>query len=51
MLIGRKDKIKPIINNLGEGYSLDGIEITNAAITNNLERYIYYLKGFIEMDI
>ena len=40
VLVGRQDRIEPIVNNLGPGYSLDGMEIINAAITNKLQRYI-----------
>lgn len=43
ILIGRQEKILPIVANLGDNYSLDGVEIMNAAINPNVNSYIEYL--------
>lgn len=40
IIIGREHKISPIIKMMGNGYNLDGITIMNAAINENLEKYI-----------
>ncbi|GAB4162586.1 MAG: NADP-dependent malic enzyme [Rickettsiaceae bacterium] len=43
IIVGRKNKIDPIVASMGEGYNLDGITVMNAAINNNLDKYIDYL--------
>lgn len=56
ILIGRHSKIDPIVQALGEGYSLENITVMNAAINNNLSKYIDYLykklqrKGYLYRD-
>ncbi len=43
IIIGRHSKIDPIVEALGGGCSLEGITVMNAAINNNLNKYIDYL--------
>lgn len=56
ILVGRHSKIDPIVQALGEGYSLENITVMNAAINNNLSQYIDYLykklqrKGYLYRD-
>jgi malate dehydrogenase (oxaloacetate-decarboxylating)(NADP+) len=56
ILVGRHSKIDPIVQALGEGYSLENITVMNAAINNNLNKYIDYLykklqrKGYLYRD-
>src|SRR5690606_11993292 len=56
IIIGRQGKIDPIVKALGEGYSLDGITVMNAAVTDSLSKYIDYLynklgrKGYLYRD-
>lgn len=56
ILVGRDEKIMPIVNNLGDSYNLDGISIMNAAINPNVNRYIEHLysrlqrKGYLYRD-
>ncbi|WPX98331.1 NADP-dependent malic enzyme [Candidatus Megaera polyxenophila] len=56
ILVGRHSKIDPIVQALGEGYSLENITVMNAAINNNLSKYIDYLykklqrKGYLYRD-
>lgn len=56
ILIGRHSKIDPIVQALGGGYSLENITVMNAAINNNLSKYIDYLykklqrKGYLYRD-
>ncbi len=56
IIVGRHEKIDPIIKSLGNGYSLDGVSVMNAAINQNLEKYIDYLykklqrKGYLYRD-
>jgi malate dehydrogenase (oxaloacetate-decarboxylating)(NADP+) len=56
IIVGRHEKIQPIVDSLGEGYNLDGIEVMNASINKNLDHYIdnLYLrlqrKGYLKRD-
>lgn len=57
ILVGREQKITPILEGLGEGYHLEGIEVVNAAtIGDKLDYYTDVLykklqrKGFIYRD-
>ena len=56
VIVGRHSKIDPIIDSLGDGYSLDGITVMNAAINDNLDKYIDTLysklqrKGYLYRD-
>lgn len=56
VLIGRSEKIKSALGNLGPDYSLEGIEVLNAAVTNKLDEYIDYFyqkmqrKGYLYRD-
>ncbi|MFK7973397.1 MAG: NADP-dependent malic enzyme [Rickettsiaceae bacterium] len=56
IIVGRSSKIDPIIENMGEGYNLDGITVMNAAINANLDKYIDYLylqlqrEGYLYRD-
>ena len=56
IIVGRHSKIDPIVEELGEGYSLDNITVMNAAINNNVDKYIDYLykklqrKGYLYRD-
>ncbi len=53
ILVGRMNKIEPILDKMGSGLSLDGIEVINAANTKHLDQYIQYLyeklqrKGYL----
>ncbi|MGR0295512.1 phosphate acyltransferase, partial [Klebsiella pneumoniae] len=40
ILVGRYDKISAVLNRIGMNYDLDGITIMNAAINQNLDKYI-----------
>ncbi|MES2214485.1 MAG: NADP-dependent malic enzyme [Pseudomonadota bacterium] len=57
ILIGRSDRIMPIVEDMGYDNNLDGIEIMNAAITPNTEKYIEFLykrlqrQGFLYRDV
>ncbi len=56
IIVGRHSKIDPIVEELGEGYSLENITVMNAAINNNVDKYIDYLykklqrKGYLYRD-
>lgn len=56
ILIGRDNKIMPLLENMGPSYDLNGIEIMNAAINPNLNKYIDNLysklqrKGYLYRD-
>ena len=56
ILVGRMHKIEPLLAKMGEGLSLDGIEVVNAATCNKLNEYIDLLyrklqrKGYIYRD-
>jgi malate dehydrogenase (oxaloacetate-decarboxylating)(NADP+) len=56
IIVGRKHKIDPIVENMGFGYNLDGITVMNAAINQNLDKYIEYLylklqrEGYLYRD-
>jgi malate dehydrogenase (oxaloacetate-decarboxylating)(NADP+) len=56
IIIGRNNKIDPIVTSMGDGYDLDGITIMNAALSKNLSKYIDVLykklqrKGFLYRD-
>ncbi len=50
IIIGRHSKIDPILESLGEGYNLEGIDIMNAAINNNLNKYIDYLYSKLQRE-
>lgn len=56
ILVGRDDKIMPIVSNLGDNYNLDGISVMNAAINPNVNKYIEHLytrlqrKGYLYRD-
>jgi malate dehydrogenase (oxaloacetate-decarboxylating)(NADP+) len=57
IIIGRPSKIDPIVESMGEGYNLDGIQVMNAAINDKLEIYIETLyqklqrQGFLRRDV
>lgn len=57
IIIGRHSKINPIVESLGDGYNLDGIQVMNAAINDKLDEYIETLyiklqrKGFLKRDV
>lgn len=57
IIVGREQKIQPIIDNLGAGYNLNGITLMNAAVNDRLEEYIDVLyaklqrQGFLRRDI
>lgn len=56
ILVGRANKISAILNKMGMNDHLDGITIMNAAINNNLDKYIDTLynklqrKGYLYRD-
>lgn len=56
IIVGRLEKILPILKNMGPNYNLDGITITNAATNPNLNKYIDNLynklqrKGYLYRD-
>ena len=56
ILIGREQRIKEVLKNMGSDDDLDGIEIMNAAKSSNLDTYINYLyerlnrKGYLLRD-
>jgi malate dehydrogenase (oxaloacetate-decarboxylating)(NADP+) len=56
IIVGRLNKIMPILENMGPNHNLDGISVMNAAINPNLEKYIEYLykrlqrKGYLHRD-
>ena len=56
ILVGRMHKIQPVLDGLGEGLTLDGIEVVNAANCKDLDLYIDRLykklqrKGFLYRD-
>jgi len=56
ILVGREHKIMPIVKAMGQGYNLDDITIMNAAINNNLNKYIDSLykklqrRGYLYRD-
>ena len=43
VIVGRRHKIMPIVESIGADPELKGIEIINAAISPNVEKYIDYL--------
>lgn len=57
IIVGRKQKIDPIIDNLGAGYNLEGITVMNAAVNSRLDEYIDVLyaklqrQGYLRRDI
>jgi malate dehydrogenase (oxaloacetate-decarboxylating)(NADP+) len=57
ILIGRQAKIIDIVSTMGHNNSLDGIEIMNAAIATNTEKYVKFLykrlqrEGFLYRDV
>jgi|JFJP01.1.fsa_nt_gi malate dehydrogenase (oxaloacetate-decarboxylating)(NADP+) len=56
IIVGRHSKIDPIVEALGEGYSLENVTVMNAAINKNVSKYIDYLynklqrKGYLYRD-
>lgn len=56
ILVGRESKILAQLENLGVDYNLTGIEIMNAAVNHNIDKYIEYLyarlrrKGYLLRD-
>ncbi|WP_341790328.1 NADP-dependent malic enzyme [Rickettsia endosymbiont of Polydrusus tereticollis] len=56
IIIGRQEKIAATLKKIGQGTNLDDIEIMNAAINKNLDKYIDYLyerlqrKGYLYRD-
>ncbi len=56
ILIGRKNKILSVVESMGESYSINNINIINAAISTKLDLYINTLykklqrKGFLYRD-
>ncbi|MDX1924048.1 MAG: NADP-dependent malic enzyme [Rickettsiaceae bacterium] len=56
ILVGRIAKIQPILDKIGEGLTLDGIEVINASTCNDLGKYIEFLyeklqrKGYLHRD-
>lgn len=56
IIVGRSERINPIIKSMGKGYNLKGITVMNAAINKNLDKYIdkLYLKlqrkGYLYRD-
>jgi malate dehydrogenase (oxaloacetate-decarboxylating)(NADP+) len=56
IIIGRNNKIDPIVSRMGDGYNLDGITVMNAALSSNLHNYIDILykklqrQGFLYRD-
>lgn len=56
ILVGRESKIMPIVEAMGPSATLDGVEIMNAAINPNIDKYIEYLykrlqrQGYLQRD-
>jgi len=56
ILVGREDKIFEVVKNFGSNEDLHGIEITNAKISPNTDKYVEYLysktqrKGMLHRD-
>ncbi len=56
IIVGRNAKINPIVESMGDGYSLDGIKVINAATNPNIDKYIDKLytklqrKGYLRRD-
>lgn len=56
IIIGRTERIEAKLKQIGQDINLDGIQIMNAALTDNLEKYIDYLykrlqrKGYLYRD-
>ncbi|MCC8369412.1 MAG: NADP-dependent malic enzyme [Rickettsia endosymbiont of Oxypoda opaca] len=56
IIIGRREKIAATLKKIGQDTNLDDIEIMNAAINKNLDKYIDYLyerlqrKGYLYRD-
>jgi malate dehydrogenase (oxaloacetate-decarboxylating)(NADP+) len=56
IIVGRDTKINPIVENMGDGYSLEGITVANAAINPHINKYIDKLytklqrKGYLRRD-
>jgi malate dehydrogenase (oxaloacetate-decarboxylating)(NADP+) len=48
IIIGRPSKINPVVESLGDGYSLDDIRVMNAALNENLNKYIDYLYSKLQ---
>lgn len=48
ILIGRMSKISEALKNMGSDDDLSGIEIRNAAVCDNLDKYIEYLYGRLQ---
>ncbi|CAN0587199.1 unnamed protein product, partial [Ectocarpus sp. 12 AP-2014] len=56
IIVGRNAKINPIIQSMGDGYNLEGIQVINAATNPNIDKYIDNLyaklqrKGYLRRD-
>jgi malate dehydrogenase (oxaloacetate-decarboxylating)(NADP+) len=56
IIVGRDAKINPIVENMGDGYNLEGIAVVNAAINPHINKYIDKLytklqrKGYLRRD-
>ncbi|WP_341793045.1 MULTISPECIES: NADP-dependent malic enzyme [unclassified Rickettsia] len=56
IIVGRREKIEATLKKIGHDTNLDGIEIMNASINENLDKYIDYLyerlqrKGYLYRD-
>ncbi|MDX2050250.1 MAG: NADP-dependent malic enzyme [Rickettsiaceae bacterium] len=56
ILVGRIKKIEPILTKLGDNLTLDGIEVTNAAVCDELDEFIDFVyrklqrKGYLYRD-
>ena len=56
IIVGRNAKINPIIESMGDGYNLEGIQVINAATNPNIDKYIDNLyaklqrKGYLRRD-
>lgn len=48
ILVGRESKIMPIVESMGPSANLEGVEIINAAINPNIDKYIDYLYGRLQ---
>ncbi len=56
VLVGRMNKIEPILAKMGVGLNIAGIEVVNAANTKHLDQYIEFLyqklqrKGYLQRE-
>lgn len=56
VIVGRQSKIMPIVESIGADLDLQGIEIINAAVSPNVDKYIDYLyqrlqrQGYLYRD-